>query len=488
MKMYINGEWVSSSSGEVMNVTNPATTDLVDSVPRGRQEDVSAATDAAEQAFKKWSTLAPQERAKILYKVAETTRAMTNELAETLTNEQGKPLIESKGELGAFATMFEYYAGMIGRIRSSYSPLSNGEGYYLVMKRPIGIVGAILPWNFPISLMAWKIAPGMAAGATFVVKPASSTPLTNLKIGMIFERSGVPAGVLNIVTGPGGDVGEALLSNKKIRKIAFTGETGTGRRIMSAASNDMKRLTLELGGSDPMIVFDDADIELAVEGAAWGRFRNAGQSCTAVKRLFLHQSIVEKFMTQFVAKLKTVKVGLGMDPQVSMGPLHNSQQRELVESMVDEALSRGAKTVFGGKRPDGKDLARGYFYEPTVLTNADHDSVIAREECFGPALPVFTFKETQEVIEYANDTIYGLGSTVYTKDLSKAYKVAEQIEAGTTWINSPSLARPDVPFGGFKQSGLGRELGSEGFDSYQETKSVHVYDYSNGKKWAYPVK
>jgi succinate-semialdehyde dehydrogenase/glutarate-semialdehyde dehydrogenase len=256
---------------------------------------------------------------------------------------------------------------------------------------------------------------------------------------------------------------------------------------MQGAANDIKRVTLELGGSDPMIVFDDADLSLAVEGAAWGRFRNAGQSCTAVKRLFLQESIASKFIEHLIDKVKTIKLGPGTDPTVSMGPLHNPQQRESVESMVEDATSRGAKALMGAKRPDNGELSRGYYYEPTLLTGADHDAVISREECFGPALPIFTFKDTREAIGYANDTIYGLGSTVWTKDLEKGYFVAERIEAGTTWINSPPLARSEVPFGGFKQSGIGRELGIEGLEHYQETKSIHFYDYSKGKKWAFPV-
>jgi acyl-CoA reductase-like NAD-dependent aldehyde dehydrogenase len=487
MKMFVKGEWVDSNTGETMKVLNPATTEVVDSVPKGGAEDVSRAVDAAYDAYKKWSGVPSIERSRILLKVAETTRSMVNELAVSLTREQGKPLSESKGEVSATAGYFEYYAALAGRIRGGQMPLANGEGFYIVQKQPIGVVGAILPWNFPVSLMSWKVAPGLAAGNTFVVKPASSTPLTTLMFGDVFNKSGVPPGVVNIVTGPGGDVGEAMLSSKKIRKIAFTGETGTGRRIMTGAAKDMKRVTLELGGSDPMVVFDDADMALAVEGAAWGRYRNAGQSCTAVKRLFLQESIAPEFMKHFIEKVKTIKIGSGLDPHVSMGPLHNPQQRDSVESMVEDATSRGAKVMLGGKRPAAGEFSRGYFYEPTILANTDHDAVISREECFGPALPIFTFKDESEALTYANDTIYGLGSSVWSKDLEKAYRVAERIEAGTTWINSPPLARAEVPFGGFKQSGIGRELGIEGLEHYEETKSIHVYDYTKGKKWAFPV-
>ncbi len=487
MKMFIAGEWVDSHTRATSDVSNPATGGIVDSVPKGDREDTKKAVDNARETFKKWSGSAPIERSRILFKISEVIRANVEELANTLTVEQGKPLGESRGEINSFASCCEYYAGVIGRERGAQTPFSTGEGYFIVTKRPIGVVGAILPWNFPVSLMGWKIAPGLAAGNTFVVKPASSTPLTTLKVAALLIKAGLPPGALNVVTGPGGVVGEELLDNPKVGKIAFTGETATGRHIMEGSAKYIKRLTLELGGSDPMIVCDDADLELAVEGAAWGRFRNCGQSCTAVKRVFLFESIAETFTKKLVEKVKTVHVGNGLDAGTHMGPVHNQPQREKVEEMVEDAENRNATLLLGGERPRDKALQKGNFYEPTLLNDVDYDAKMAKEECFGPALPLFVVKDLEEAIERANDTIYGLGSSVWTRDVERAYHAAEMIEAGTTWVNSPPIARSEVPFGGFKQSGFGRELGLEGIDHYYETKSIQVLEYGKGKKWQFPI-
>lgn len=335
--------------------------------------------------------------------------------------------------------------------------------------------------------MGWKVGPGLAAGNTFVVKPASTTPLTDLKVVSLLVKAGLPPGAVNVVTGPGGVVGEEILDNPKVAKIAFTGETATGKRIMEGSAKYIKRLTLELGGSDPMIVCEDADLELAVEGATWGRFRNCGQSCTSVKRLFLFESIADEFVKKFAEKVKTIKVGNGLEKTTHMGPVHTEAQRGKVESMVEDAENRGAKSIVAGGRPKDKGLEKGNYYEPTVLGDVDYDAKMAKEECFGPALPIFVVKDLEEAIERANDTVYGLGSSVWTKDVERAYHAAEKIEAGTTWINSPPISRAEVPFGGFKQSGFGRENGIEGLDHYYETKSIQVLEYGKGKKWAFPI-
>jgi acyl-CoA reductase-like NAD-dependent aldehyde dehydrogenase len=487
LKMFVDGKWADAASGETFDVFNPATGAKIDSVPKGGREDVKKAADAARRAFEKWSKRPAGERSRIMLKISETVRAHADDLGTSLTTEQGKPLGESKSEINSFANTCEYYAGLIGRVRGAHTPFSTGEGYFIVTKIPVGVVGAILPWNFPVSLLGWKAGPGMAAGNTFVAKPASSTPLTDLKLAALLVKAGLPPGVLNVVTGPGATVGEEMLNNKKIAKIAFTGETATGRRIMEGAAKYIKRVTLELGGSDPMIVCDDATIDLAVEGAAWGRFRNCGQSCTSVKRLFLFEKIADEFVRKLVRKVRTINVGSGLDPHTHMGPLHNKDQREKVESMVQNAEERGAKTIAGGKRPRSKELQKGFFFEPTLVKDVDYKAAMAKEECFGPALPIFVVKDMDEALDHANDTIYGLGSSVWTNDLHRAYYAAENIEAGTTWVNSPPIARAEVPFGGFKQSGFGRELGLEGLDHYYETKSIQVYDYSNGQKWHFPI-
>ncbi len=487
MKMFIEGEWTSSESGAEFQVFNPATAGAVDSVPKGTREDAKRAIDAAREAYKVWSEKPPIERSRVLLKIAEIVRANVDELATSLTVEQGKPMGESRSEINSFANTCEYYAGLIGRERGAQAPFSTGEGFFIVTKRPLGVVGAILPWNFPVSLMGWKLAPGLAAGNTFVVKPASTTPLTDLKVVGLLGKAGLPAGAVNVVTGPGAVVGEEILDNPKVAKIAFTGETATGKRIMEGSAKHIKRLTLELGGSDPMIVCDDADLGLAVEGATWGRFRNCGQSCTSVKRLFLFDSISEEFIKAFIEKVKTIKVGNGLMATSHMGPVHTQEQRQKVESMIEEAEGRGAKPLVAGGMPKEKELQVGNFYLPTVLGDVDYDARMAKEECFGPALPIFVVRDLEEAIERANDTEYGLGSSVWTKDVERAYHAAERIEAGTTWVNSPPISRAEVPFGGFKQSGFGRENGIEGLDHYYETKSIQVLEYGKGKKWAFPI-
>ncbi len=487
MKMFVNGEWVDAQGGESFDVFNPATGARVDSVPKGGREDVKKAVDHARDAFKKWSEVPAIERSRTLLKVAEIVRANAEELATSLTTEQGKPMGESRSEVNSFANTCEYYAGLVGRERGAQTPFSTGEGFFIVTKRPLGVVGAILPWNFPVSLMGWKIGPGFAAGNTFVVKPASSTPLTDLKVVGLLEKAGLPPGAVNVVTGPGGVVGEEILDNPKVSKIAFTGETATGRRIMEGSAKHIKRLTLELGGSDPMIVLDDADLALAVEGATWGRFRNCGQSCTSVKRLFLQKGIADRFVRELVGRVRTIRVGNGLEKGTHMGPIHTAEQREKTEDMVHDAEGRGAQALAGGERPKEKSLQAGNFYEPTLLQKVDYDAKMAREECFGPALPIFVVGDLEEAIERANDTVYGLGSSVWTKDVEKAYHAAERIEAGTTWVNSPPISRAEVPFGGFKQSGFGRENGIEGLDHYYETKSIQVLEYGKGKKWAFPI-
>ena len=485
--MFIEGRLADALGAEVIRVANPATGEIVDSVPKGGREDAKRAIDAAGDAFRAWSETPTLERSRVLLKIAETVRANVEDLATSLTLEQGKPLGEARSEINSFASTFEYYAGLIGRERGAQTPLSTGEGFFIVTKRPLGVVGAILPWNFPVSLMGWKVGPGLAAGNTFVVKPASTTPITDIKVASLMAKAGLPPGAVNVVTGPGGVVGEELLDSPKVAKIAFTGETTTGKRIMEGSAKSIKRLTLELGGSDPMIVCDDADLELAVEGAAWGRFRNCGQSCTSVKRLFLFDSIADEFIEAFVEKVRTIRVGNGLEKSTHMGPVHTAEQRGKVETMVEDAENRGAKYLLKGGRPMEKGLQRGNFYVPTVLSDVDYDAMMAKEECFGPALPIFRVKDLEEAIERANNTIYGLGSSVWTKDLERAYRAAERIQAGTTWVNSPPISRAEVPFGGFKQSGFGRELGIEGLDYYYETKSIQVLEYGKGKKWAFPI-
>ena len=473
-QMIIGGEHVDSRSGQVMEIRNPATGEVVDTVPKGTAEDVQQAVDAAAGAFRPWANTAATKRAELLYKAAELVKEHLQEIAKIETQEQGKTIRESQIEVNRFAENLEFYAGVANKIRGEYVPLAERDKYGLIVKQPIGVCAAIVPWNFPVSLMGNKIAPALVAGNTMIVKPASTTPLAAVRLIELFHEAGLQAGVMNIVTGPGGVVGEELLINPRVRKIAFTGETGTGKHIMEMAARDIKRVTLELGGSDPMIVCDDADLDAAASAASVGRFFNCGQQCLAVKRLYLFDSIADEFMAKFLPKVQRLKVGNGLQPDVRTGPMHTAGQREEVEGMVDEAVAAGAKVLIGGKRPEGDEYAQGNFYLPTVLVDVPPDARMVQEECFGPALPVFRVKDIEDAITQANNSKYGLGSSIWTNDLGKAREAAERIEAGYTWINNLHVAYDEMPFGGFKQSGYGKEHGVEALDYYLESKSIVI--------------
>jgi acyl-CoA reductase-like NAD-dependent aldehyde dehydrogenase len=473
-QMLIGGEWVGSRSGDVIEVVNPATGEAVDSAPRGTVEDARQAIDAAQEAFAVWSEWPQARRADVLRRTVELIRMHEKELATLLTKEQGKPLREATLEIRRYAHTIEYYAGLGKNIRGGYIPQVDENKYGLIIKRPIGVVGAIVPWNFPVSLMGNKIGPALLAGNAMVIKPAETTPLTDLRVVSLFYEAGLPKGVLNVVTGQGSVVGEEIVTNPKVRKIGFTGSTEVGRRVMASAAGTIKRVTLELGGSDPMIVCDDADIDEAVKGAAVGRFFNCGQACLAIKRLYLFEAIADDFIARLAARVKKLRVGNGLAEGTVIGPLHSRAQRDEVESQVNDALERGARALTGGARLTGGDFDRGNFYEPTLLVDVPEDARVATEEVFGPALPIFRVADLDEAIARANDSIYGLGSSVWTNDLNRATRAAERIEAGYTWINSPQTIYDELPFGGFKQSGLGKEHGPEALDYYTETKSVVV--------------
>ena len=485
VKMLIDGQWTESEHSETFPIKNPATGEIIDTVPKGTREDIRHAVDAAYDAFPKWSATLAVERSRLLFRLAILMRETQDELSSTLTKEQGKPVSESAGELIRFADLCEYYGGLATKLRGATQNISNQSIYCDVLRQPVGVVGAIIPWNFPVSLFGFKLAPALAAGNTVIVKPASTTPLTDLKIGELVDKAGIPKGVVNIVTGPGSVVGQELSENEKVRKITFTGETGTGKAIMEACAKSVKRVTLELGGSDPMIVCDDADLEIAVEAAVWGRFRNCGQSCTAVKRLFIFKNVYDSFLKKLTESVHRIKIGNGLDPATLMGPLNNESQRKEIEQQVEDAKQRGAEVITGGERPAGKDFENGYFYLPTLLRNVADGSAIAKEECFGPVLPIFIINSLNEGIEMANSTTYGLGASIWTTNLITARIAAEKLEAGTVWINSPPITRIEVPFGGFKQSGLGRELGTEGLDAYLEPKTIQVDVSGKKKTWQF---
>ncbi len=473
-KMLVAGEEVESKNRETLEVKNPATGETVDTVPKASKEDVNRAVEAAEKAFGKWSTTSADEKIKLVKKAIELILSKEKELAELLTREQGKPLKEAAIEIQKFCGDLEYYAGLAKNIRGTYFyPVGEGRHGW-VIKQPIGVTAAIVPWNFPISLMGNKLAPALIAGNTVVVKPASSTSLTAIKIIELMWKAGFPEGVLNIVTGPGEIVGEELIRHPKVRRVSFTGQTETGKRIMSIAGPDLKRITLELGGSDPMIICEDADLDKAATGASVGRFFNCGQACLAVKRVYVMEQVADKFVEKLLEKVKKLKPGNGLNPESRMGPLHLKSQLEKVESQVEDAKKRGAKVLHGGERLKGPEYDKGHFYSPTLLVEVSESSTIVTEECFGPALPVFTVKSFDEAIEKANNSPFGLGGTIWTKDLQKAAKGATKLQAGYTWINSFPIMYDELPFGGLKQSGYGKEHGAEALEYYLETRSVVV--------------
>jgi len=472
--MLIYGELVDSVGRATEEVRNPATGEVVDTIPRGTAEDVKQAVAAAKAAFPGWADTPFARRAEILFKLVHLIHEREKELSALLTREQGKPVRESVLELRRFAHTIEHYAGMGKNVRGGYIPLLDKGKYGMIIKKPIGVCASIVPWNFPVSLMGNKIGPALLAGNTVVVKPASTTPLTVVEVCRLFLEAGLPTGALNVVTGPGSVVGETLLRHPVVRKIGFTGATDTGRRVMALAAEQIKRVTLELGGSDPMIVCDDADLDQAASAAMVGRFFNCGQACLAIKRLYLFEGIYEPFVSKLVERVKKLKIGNGLHQDTRLGPLHTDGQRREVEEQVQDAITRGARLLAGGARPDGADYAKGNFYLPTLLVNVPEDARVATEEVFGPALPIWKVTGLDEALEKANNSIYGLGSSVWTRDLARANLAAERLEAGYTWVNSAQIIYDELPFGGVKQSGMGKEHGSEALDYYMETKAVVV--------------
>ncbi len=482
-KLLIGGEQVDSVGKETTEVRNPATGEVVDSVPKGTARDVEQAIAAAETAFKEWADVTHEDRGKMLMNACGLIKEKSKEIAQLLTQEQGKTLFEANLEIHHLLHGLEFYAGLASKVRGAQVPLPQKNAYGMVIHQPIGVCAGIIPWNFPLTLMGTKLGPALAAGNTIIIKPASTTPLATLlcieqiqkaTYGEGKQQRTLPKGSINVVTGPGSTVGEELLKNPRVRRIAFTGSTEVGRHVMEVAGREIKRVTLELGGSDPMIVMEDANLDAAVRMADVGRFFNCGQMCLGVKRLFLQESIADKFIGSLAELLKKKTVGNGMSKESRMGPLHIDYQIKEVEEQVEDAKARGAKVVVGGERAKGGDLGKGFFYLPTLLTDVPDDARISTEECFGPALPVFTFKDLDEAIEKANSSIYGLGSSIWTRNMLAANKAIEKLQAGNVWVNSLHYGYVELPFGGVKASGVGREHGPEALDYYLEPKGVVI--------------
>lgn len=470
--LYIGGQWVDSHSQKRLRVINPATEDTITEVAFGDRTDCRKAIDAAAAALPGWMKLTAYDRAKVLKKTADLIRARADALARTLTMEQGKPIPEAKAEVLHSADTFEWFAEEGKRAYGQIVPNSAPGKRHLVIKHPVGVVGAIGPWNFPMTLQARKIAPALAAGCTIVCKPASQTPLSLIGVIDCLVEAGVPAGVVNYVLGPAAEISDEFMAHPAVRKVSFTGSTEVGKLLMKAAADQVKRLSLELGGHAPFIVFPDADPEVVAKAAVIGKFRNNGQVCISPSRFFVHEKIEKKFTEAAVEAAKALKLGNGLDDGIEIGPMFEKKAMDNTLTLIGDAKAKGASILTGGKRCDR--FERGYFFEPTVLKGLPPDARVLTDEPFAPVMPILDFSRMDDVIAAANNTKYGLAAYVFTNDLSVAWKMAEGIEAGIIGVNDPVPATPQCPFGGMKESGLGRELAHEGLEAYLETKYVSL--------------
>lgn len=471
-QLYIDGRWQDAAGGKRLDVINPATEEAIAQVAFGGREDCRRAVEAAARALPAWMKLTPADRAKVLKKTADLMRDRADKLARDLTTEQGKPIPEARAEVLHSADTFEWFAEEGKRAYGQVIPNSAPGKRHLTIKHPVGVVGAIGPWNFPVTLQARKIAPALAAGCTIVCKPASQTPLSLVNVFDCLVEAGLPAGVANLVIGPAAEIADEFLENPAVRKISFTGSTEVGKQLMRRAADQVKRLSLELGGHAPFIVFPDADPEVVAKAAVIGKFRNNGQVCISPSRFFVHRDVEKKFTEAAVEAAKALKLGNGLDAGVEVGPMFEKKAMDNTLALIADAKQKGANVLTGGKRSDR--FERGYFFEPTVLKGLSPDAKMLTEEPFAPVMPVLDFSKLDDVIAAANNTRYGLAAYVFTNDLTVAWKMAEGIEAGIIGLNDPVPATPQCPFGGMKESGLGRELGHEGLEAYLETKYVSI--------------
>ena len=480
-RLLIRGEQV-TGGGERLDVENPYTQESIASVQLPSDEQVDAAISAASEAARDWGRLPALERAELLHEVATRLRDRTDELARLMTLEGGKPLVENSDEVGWTAAAFDYYAEMGRNFAGRVIPSIESTQLALVLKEPMGVVACIVPWNYPLLLLAWKLAPALAAGNTVVCKPSELTPLSTLALVDCFDQ--FPAGVVNVLAGAG-EVGERIVSDDRVDCVAFTGSVDTGKRIAIICAERVARVNLELGGKDPFIVCEDVagHVEVAAQGGAWAAFLNAGQVCTSAERFYVLEPVFDDFASAFVAYTNSLKLGDPLDPATDIGPLVSARQREKVAAQVDAAVAAGAQLLTGG---NGAGPGKGYFYSPAVLTGAPAETDLLREETFGPVAPLVPVASLDEAIELANSTRFGLGCNVYTKDLDSIFRCMREIKAGTVWFNDPLTDNDAGPFGGMKQSGFGRELGQEGLEAFQETKHVHIETNIAPKEWWYP--
>jgi acyl-CoA reductase-like NAD-dependent aldehyde dehydrogenase len=473
-QLLINNEWRAAASGQTMDVVNPATEEVIASVASAGKDDLDAAVAAARAALSgPWGTMSARERGRLVRKLGDRLLERADEVARLETLHNGKPISESRHvEIPAAAECLEYYGGWSDKVMGETIPV---KGNYLTytLREPIGVVAAIVPWNFPLLLAVWKVAPALACGNTVVLKPASQTPLTALALGEIAVEVGLPPGVLNVLTGPGSTLGQAIVEHPGIDKIAFTGDTSTGKGIMRGAAETLKKITLELGGKSPNIVFPDADVDAAIRGATIGIFYGKGEVCAAGSRLLVDKSIKAEFIDKLVARVKKMVPGDPMDPKTRFGALSSKKQLETVLRYVESGKKEGATLVAGGERAD-IGTGKGYFVQPTVFADVQPGMTISREEIFGPVLAAIEFADIDEAIARANDTPYGLAAGIWTRDIKKAHYVARKLQAGTVWINTYNVYDTAAPFGGYKQSGFGREMSAHALEHYTQIKSVWV--------------
>lgn len=475
-KMLIDGKWVPSHTGEFRDIINPANQKVIAHAPLADEEDTREAIEAARRAFDKgpWRKMSQVERGKVLLALARAIREHGGEFAQLETQNSGKPIRESRMDISEAADCFEFYGGLADKINGDVVPVPDPNIFAMVLREPVGVVGQIIPWNYPLLMAAWKLAPALATGNCCVLKPAEITPLTAFKLGELIKEVEFPDGVVNIINGLGPIAGMELAKSEQVDKIAFTGSTDVGKQLMTAAAGNVKKISLELGGKSPMIVFEDADFPISVEWAQFGIFMNQGQVCSATSRVFLHDKIHDRFVEELMRKAKMIKIGNPLDETTEMGPVASEKQLNKVMNYIEIGKKEGAEIVYGGGRIESGELKKGFYISPTIFTNVKNNMKVAQEEIFGPVLTVIKFRDEEEAIELANATRYGLAAGVFTRDINRAFRITKELRAGIVWVNSSQTCFNQLPWGGYKQSGFGRELGRYAVDEYTQLKQVTI--------------